>query len=145
MRQVNLNARKVLNDQYMHPGLFLSSIIILFATKAQPTHHQALMVDRLESSGYFVSAATSLTATFLIAYRINSLSKDGLSESRGRFKQIIEMLVQSVIFYSLALVVQAVAVVIPFAIANTRLFALETFSASILIPITVCTAPQNVT
>ncbi|PPQ81325.1 hypothetical protein CVT25_015081 [Psilocybe cyanescens] len=117
-------------------GLFLSAVIILFVTKAQPTHQQALTVDRIESAGYFVSATTSLATTFLIAYRINNLSKDGLSESRGRFKHVVEILVQSVFVYSLALLVQAIAVVVPFAIGNSRLFALETYSAAILIPIT---------
>lgn len=60
-------------------GLFSTALIILFAVKAEPSATQALLVNNLDSAGFFTSTATSLTATFLIAYRIWSLSKNGLS------------------------------------------------------------------
>lgn len=105
--------------------------------KAQPNHHQALTVNGIGSSGYFISAITSLVVTFLIAYRINSVTKDGLAETRGRFKQIIEIVIQSVLVYSLAQLVEAIVVVVPLSIGNTHIFALDNYSGTILLPITV--------
>ncbi|KAH9478182.1 hypothetical protein JR316_0008635 [Psilocybe cubensis] len=110
--------------------------ILMMVAKAQPNELQAATVNQIGASGYFISAISSLVVTFLIALRIRSVAKGGLGNSKGTFNQIVEIIVQSVLVYSLAQLVEAIAIVLPFSIGNTHLFALENYSQTILLPIT---------
>jgi hypothetical protein len=65
----------------------------------------------LLAAAYFTSAATSLAATTLIAYRIYSVPKQENCSSR-RFKQILDIIVQSGVVYSLSLLTMAISTVI---------------------------------
>lgn len=118
-------------------GIFVAAIIILFVISSQSTPSQSMLPNNLQSAGYFLSAATSLTATVLIGSRVNSVAKDGTSDSSGRFKNILEIMIQSVAIYSLAIILQAISVVIPNDGSSPELTALQNYSSAILTPIAV--------
>ncbi|KDR81297.1 hypothetical protein GALMADRAFT_136314 [Galerina marginata CBS 339.88] len=115
-------------------GLFLSSVIALLAEHLRPSLKSALVVNKLDGTGYFVSAVASLTPTLLIAFRIYSFScSSGISS--GRFKHIVEILVESSVVYSMTLFIQALSAVLPFEVTDTRLSALQSFINNLSIPI----------
>ena len=70
------------------------------------------------SIGLFTTLGETLWTTVLIAYRIHSASNHIRGEAKPRFHNILEMLVQSSFFYSLALVANAVPAVVPQTQAN---------------------------
>ncbi|KAF8188730.1 hypothetical protein BJ912DRAFT_1042509 [Pholiota molesta] len=93
-------------------GLFLLQIIlhVIYSSGIVSMAAAAKFADLL-AAAYFTSAATSLTATTLIAYRIYSVPKQENSSSR-RFKQILDIIVQSGVVYSLSLLTMAISTVI---------------------------------
>ena len=74
----------------------------------------------------FTAVATTLWTTVLISYRIYSLSNYGIQiRSKHHFNNILQIVLQSSFFYSLALVATAVVLVIP----NTESDLLPRFQA----------------
>lgn len=104
--------------------------------KEKPTAKQGLKINAIESAGYFLSAFTSLLATALIAWRINTISKES-GRSRRRFSNIIEIVVQSAVFYSIALLIQGIAFTIPFTSLDIKDFALVRYAKIILTYVSV--------
>ncbi|KDR81224.1 hypothetical protein GALMADRAFT_136254 [Galerina marginata CBS 339.88] len=105
-------------------ALFLSTVIRLSVEKLHPKDPQ--IINNLDGAGYFVSAATSLLTTLLIAYRIHFIFRhDGAS--RGRFKHLIEILIQSSAVYSLTLLMNAISVILPIDETNTQFFAFQNY------------------
>jgi len=64
-------------------------------------------IEIMYYSALFVSATTSTLATVLIAYRIYSATRD-TSQSRGRYRHIAHILVQSCGIYSFLSLVTAI-------------------------------------
>ncbi|KDR76720.1 hypothetical protein GALMADRAFT_139613 [Galerina marginata CBS 339.88] len=117
-------------------SLFLTSVISISVTKAQPTESQGTRIDNIESAGYLISAVTSLTTTFLIAHRINKMLQHD-NYSMRRFTHIIEILVQSVAVYSVMLLIEAISGLIPVLNQNeTKVYAYQVYSAVLVVPIT---------
>ena len=73
---------------------------------------QAIILNDLFASGYFLSFACTISSTLLTVYRIyNSVSiRD--KHYKKRFMHIVDVLVQSAAVYSLALMVAAIALVV---------------------------------
>lgn len=94
----------------------------------------------LISAGLFMTLATTLWTTILIAYRIYSASKYNISnQAKPRFYNILEIIIQSSFIYSLALVATALSLAIPQNESNViTLFAAQNYSGVILHVIAVC-------
>ncbi|KAH9478010.1 hypothetical protein JR316_0010244 [Psilocybe cubensis] len=116
-------------------GIFVAALITLFVMSAHSRPSDSMLPNNLQSSGYFLSAATSLTATILIGSRVKAVAKEGAPDSTGRFKNILEIMIQSVAVYSLAIILQAISVVIPNDGSRPQLTALQDYSSAILTPI----------
>lgn len=93
---------------------------------------------------FFVSFATSLTTTVLIAYRIYSSARNisdiSFSTSKARFTHITEIIVQSAAIYSVILLVAAISGVIPTTgiFPSASEFSLSSYSSCLLVPAAVC-------
>lgn len=79
----------------------------------------AARINDMLAAAFFISFATTLVTTVLIAYRIHSVSQNQGASSR-RFKHIIDIVVQSGAVYALSQFVAAVAGVVPGANAFTK-------------------------
>jgi len=73
---------------------------------------ESLTLADIESAFTFVSSATSLVASLLIAYRIYALTRNE-DKVRRRYMPIVEIVIQSVIIYSVALVVLGFSGILP--------------------------------
>lgn len=104
-------------------GLDLSEIVIVPMAHFAPTPRQARLLDILISSALFVTFATTMITTLLIAYRIHSIAKENVPKlSRRRLNHVLEMLVQSSAAYSLAALAYAILIAVPFGSANPLTF-----------------------
>ncbi|KDR69171.1 hypothetical protein GALMADRAFT_145576 [Galerina marginata CBS 339.88] len=85
-------------------ALYLTTTVFeeIVMKKIPLTVQDVVTTNSLLFAGYFVSFATSLMATLLIAYRVYSVSKQGTGSAQ-RFRRIIEIMVQTAAVYSLAL------------------------------------------
>ncbi|KDR80140.1 hypothetical protein GALMADRAFT_1181105 [Galerina marginata CBS 339.88] len=99
------------------------------------TLEQAVLVNRVQAALFFVSFASSLATTMLIAYRIHSVSKLDCV-SWGRFRHIIEIVVQSAAITSLALLLQAIPSALAFFPSNLAIITLYNYGPALAIPIT---------
>ena len=90
-------------------------------------------------AGTFVTVATTLWTTILIAYRIHSVSKHNIPKhAKQRFYRILEIIMQSSIVYSLVLVVDAVSFAIPQTESNTfPLFMVQNYIWAVVYSIAV--------
>ncbi|KDR70457.1 hypothetical protein GALMADRAFT_144743 [Galerina marginata CBS 339.88] len=97
----------------------------------------AVLYDNLEAAAFFISAINSILISFLIAYRIYSVSSSPshVSKSTGRFNYVIDIVLQSAAAYSLSLLVNAITAVIPPTVSGTRLTALILYSTAVTVPI----------
>lgn len=103
------------------------------------TKKQAIIMNNLLAAGFFVSFGTSLMATSLIAYRIWTVYKsDG--KSLKRFKNILDIIIQSAAINSVALLLTAITLIIPDSgnIFNAPLFALGNYAKAFFVAISVC-------
>ncbi|PPQ78255.1 hypothetical protein CVT25_011714 [Psilocybe cyanescens] len=123
------------SDMISPLGIFVAAMIILFIMSAGSTPSQSMLPNNVQSAGYFLSAATSLTATVLIGSRVKAVTNEGTSEASGQFKNILEIMIQSVAIYSLAIIMQAISVVIPNDGTTPQLTALQNYSSAILTPV----------
>ncbi|KAF8162114.1 hypothetical protein BJ912DRAFT_1006660, partial [Pholiota molesta] len=91
----------------------------------------SITLNALLSAAFFITFATTLITTILIAYRIYSVSKqEGVSARR--FKHIIDIVIQSGAMNSLTLLVNAIIVVLPGSILNTINSAANTYAENIV-------------
>ncbi|KAF8887243.1 hypothetical protein CPB84DRAFT_1849891 [Gymnopilus junonius] len=119
-------------------GISVSSLAIqgvIGGTNA--THQLAVEANDLVSAQYFMSFFTSVVATCLIAYKIISVSKQsvtiGISSGR-QFRHILDIVVQSSVIYSLALLLIAIGFVLPEEVGdgrNTRGIAFFNYSTAL--------------
>jgi len=119
-------------------GIYVAEILVVCieANFKEVTAKEAFNLNALESALFFVSFATTIATTLLIAYRIYSVTPVN-SFSRGRLHHAAEIVVQSGAVYSCALFVAALAAVIPAnGNAASRVFALSSYATDLLVPIT---------
>jgi hypothetical protein len=91
----------------------------------------SITLNALLSAAFFITFATTLVTTILIAYRIYSVSKqEGMSARR--FKHIIDIVIQSGAVNSLTLLANAIIVVLPASILNTKDSAANTYAENIV-------------
>ncbi|KAF8173089.1 hypothetical protein BJ912DRAFT_1079466 [Pholiota molesta] len=91
----------------------------------------SITLNALLSAAFFITFATTLVTTILIAYRIYSVSKqEGVSARR--FKHIIDIVIQSGAVNSLTLLANAIIVVLPASILNTKDSAANTYAENIV-------------
>ncbi|KAF9562351.1 hypothetical protein CPC08DRAFT_706726 [Agrocybe pediades] len=82
------------------------------------------LMNGLSSAFFFTSALTSLIATYLIAYRIYVTSQF-TGTSKRRFKNVIDIVVQSSAVYTLSILAMAIYDVIPFSNSDSGTIALD--------------------
>ena len=86
--------------------LYFFSIILISSSISDITVGKARMIDTLQICLYAISALLSLIATYLIAYRIISSAR---GQGKGyRLRHLVDIIVQSSVTYTLALVLNAV-------------------------------------
>lgn len=106
----------------------------------------AIKIDDVLAAAFFMSFATTLVTTILIAYRIYSVSKrQGLSSRL--FKQIIDIVVQSGVIYAFSQLAAALSNILPGSgVLNTRNTAFSEYILLLNLSIAVrafsCIAPD---
>ena len=122
--------------------LDLAILILLCAEHLEPPDSQANRLDQLIGTQAFLTFVTTLLATLLIAYRIYTTptwDQEQPDGSKKRIKQILEILTQSAVVYSLAAFAQAVIFVVPSNPGNfIPLIAAQDFMGVLFIFISVC-------
>ncbi|KDR65929.1 hypothetical protein GALMADRAFT_148306 [Galerina marginata CBS 339.88] len=103
-------------------ALFMFSTICTFIVRIE---RKQLPIVVTQSAGYFVSLAATLITTILVAYRIYSVSRQG-GPNEGRFKRLIDILIQSGAAYSLALLVSGITTALTSSLPLQTLWALQT-------------------
>ncbi|KDR69421.1 hypothetical protein GALMADRAFT_255912 [Galerina marginata CBS 339.88] len=79
---------------------------------------------------FSISFTGSMAATILIAFRIHSMSNQENTHG-GRFKHVIEIVVQSAVIYSLTLLLQIAYTVQPLSASDTVYFAFYNYASSL--------------
>lgn len=94
----------------------------------------------MTSAAFFVTFVCTLASTCLIAYRIYPIFSHDSLTSRGRFKKILDILIQSAAIYALAMLVQAIAFVIMPLASKTPSAEIElsVYSSTLFLVISVC-------
>lgn len=89
-------------------------------------------INHLLAAAFFMSFATTLVTTALIAYRIYSVSKQPGVSSR-RLKHIIDIVVQSGAIYALSQLTIAIAGVVskPNTLPSTRIVAFQAYAENL--------------
>lgn len=72
----------------------------------------AALINDIVTTLVFVSLGTTLSATFLIGYKIHTAS-DNVWRTKARYNRIVTTIVESSAVYSLVLLLSGVAFVIP--------------------------------
>jgi hypothetical protein len=94
-------------------------------------------MNDLLAAALFMSFATTLVTTVLIAYRIYSVSKQKVPSSR-RFNNIIDIVVQSGTIYAFSQLVSAIGFVLPGSNGfDTRIIAFQIYTTAISVATTV--------
>ncbi|PPR03016.1 hypothetical protein CVT26_004543 [Gymnopilus dilepis] len=97
----------------------LTFLITFGVDRLNPSDSQIDLFNRLLAVQAFITFATTLSSTSLIAYRIYTTSKNDIPRSSKRLlHHILEILVQSAAVYSLMAIAQAVSSVIPQTASN---------------------------
>ena len=94
-------------------AVYASAFVTDLLPQTAATSHDYFLV-----AGLFTTLAVTLWTTILIAYRFHSTSKYVLNGEKPRFYNILEMIIQSLFIYSLALVANAVILFVPMTQAN---------------------------
>ncbi|KJA18640.1 hypothetical protein HYPSUDRAFT_44996 [Hypholoma sublateritium FD-334 SS-4] len=123
-------------------GLNISVITFLSVKKLAPTLAAAHKVNNLLSATAFMTLASTLWTTILIAYRIYSVSKHNPSR-RGSapFKKILEIIGQSAVLYSLGSLMYAITGIITPNSSNIWTFSGLVYYSNVLFPIIAGVAP----
>ena len=90
----------------------MSWIIFDSVVKLTPSIRQAMIMNDLIASSFFLSFSCTISSTLLIVYRIYDSLSNQDNHSKKRFIHIVDALVQSAAAYALALLVAAIAVVV---------------------------------
>ena len=90
-------------------ALFLTELVFRLSSDARSMN----ISSYLDSAGLFIAVALTTWTTLLITYRIYSTSKDSKSREKSRFRNILEIITESSILYSLVLVANALIAAIP--------------------------------
>ena len=102
--------------------LDLGIIILLGVDHLLPPLSQVNLINRLLGTQAFLTFVTTLVTTLLIAYRLYASWEQDLPErSKRRIKQILEILTQSAVVYSLVALAQAISFVLPGASGSSNL------------------------
>jgi hypothetical protein len=110
---------------------------MIYSNATLPSVATAKAFNDLLSVAFFISFATTLTTTTLIAYRIHSASKNG-GFPRRRFKHAIDIVVQSGAVYALTLLATAISGIgAGDDVRNTRTTALDDYTQAVNYPLTV--------
>ena len=94
-------------------GLYITSLVREKSLSLSANVEEIVGLAVIESAFTFVSAGTSLLATFLIAHRIYYYLNKTQKEIRSRYTHVIEIIIQSVVVYSVALLLLGVSGTIP--------------------------------
>ncbi|PPQ69932.1 hypothetical protein CVT26_013257 [Gymnopilus dilepis] len=87
---------------------------LLGASQLEPSRSQVNAISHLIAAQSFVTCATTLSSTTIIAYRIYTTSKREISGRSNRLlMHVLEILVQSAAAYSLVAVAEAISSVVP--------------------------------
>ena len=106
----------------------MAVIIIACIQHLEPSASAARTLDHLISAALFMTMASTLVTTLLIAYRIYLVSsQDGVKYSRS-FKNIIELIVQSAAAYAVVSLLYAIEIALPFKNNLTKIFPLESYT-----------------
>lgn len=94
-------------------GLFAAIVVtqFLFSGASATTH--ATLTNNVRTAQMFVSVATTLTTTLLIAYKIHVTSRRVISSSKQAFKHIVIVLLESAAVYSIVILAFAIVIAIP--------------------------------
>jgi hypothetical protein len=121
------------------PGLFSAEVgfHMIYSNATLPSMATTKVFNDLLSVAFFISFATTLTTTTLIAYRIHSASKNG-GFPRRPFKHAIDIVVQSGAVYALTLLATAISGIGAGGdVRNTRTTALDDYTQAVNYPLTV--------
>jgi len=118
-------------------GLQLYMIIISCLKQQAISNEEAIVLNQLMAAAYLISFGCTLATTSLIAYRIYPIFSHNslLAQSRGRFKRILDILVQSAAVYALELLVQAIGCFIPTNQSRPTAFVFRNYSSALIITI----------
>lgn len=96
------------------------AIIVLAAVlHLNPSPSQAKTLNRLTGTISFLTLGTTLVTTALISYRIHSVVNQDLSRgARTRFKNILEILIQSAALYVVVTLASAIVAVVSYPANN---------------------------
>ncbi|KAF8879998.1 hypothetical protein CPB84DRAFT_1851978 [Gymnopilus junonius] len=110
-------------------SLYLALIIIACVQKLNPDASAARTLNHLLSAALFMTLASTLLTTLLIAYRIYSVSRQNGLKSRRSFKNVMELIIQSAAAYALVSLLYAIEIVIPITNTNlVKIFPLESYT-----------------
>ncbi|PPQ73199.1 hypothetical protein CVT26_014804 [Gymnopilus dilepis] len=80
----------------------------------RPSRVQAKTLNQLIAASYLLTAAITVTTTFMIAYRVHSFSQKGpINSSASSLKRVIEIVTQSAVLYTLTAPLNAVLALFP--------------------------------
>ncbi|KAH9475578.1 hypothetical protein JR316_0012695 [Psilocybe cubensis] len=116
-------------------GLVTASIVYFLVVDSDATQNKINISNDIQSATFFMSFATSVSTTGLIAYQIYASSRN-INGTRKRFLHILEIIIQSAAVYSAVLLVAAVSGAIPDGDSwpTTAVFALANYSSALLAP-----------
>ena len=97
-------------------GLYFYLILIDLVPRLLHANNAAILHNNLLSAAFFMTLASTLLTTILIAYRIHSVAKNndmGPAKRNKTFSNIGDLIVQSAAAYAFMSLIYAIAVVIP--------------------------------
>ncbi|KDR69428.1 hypothetical protein GALMADRAFT_145473 [Galerina marginata CBS 339.88] len=111
-------------------GISIASVMIRFINFDPASSSAARLFGLMQIALFSVSFTGSMAATILIAFRIHSMSNQENTHG-GRFKHVIEIVVQSAVIYSLALLLQIAYSVQPVYAHETVYFAYCSYASTL--------------
>lgn len=106
-------------------------------------------MDDLLGAAFFTSLGSTMVTTGLIVYRIVSVSRTlefSQKKNRGRFTEILDLIVQSAALYGLALLVSAILSVTPLhfdKVANEQALAIAQYFVNVTFPVIAVRLPRH--
>ena len=131
-------------DTYALTALYLT--VVIFDILPNP-YLSNTFYGQLFSAGMFATVATTVWTSTLIAFRIYSFSKHDIPNrpKPHRFFNILQIVLQSSLIYSLVLVANALLLVIPQTESNNvSLYCARGYGSVIAFTITVCQANHHI-
>ncbi|PPQ91386.1 hypothetical protein CVT25_004153 [Psilocybe cyanescens] len=116
-------------------GLFVAVIAIDGLYSQLTSHADAVIFNKVRSSLVFISIGTTVSTTFLIGWRVHSVSRLNGLPSKKMFSHIMVLIVESAAAYSFALLFDAIVNVVP----TDCLVNSPVLEARCYVPATLCT------